>query len=149
MVSENKAYNGYVGLSTDNKPTRSVNNGSMFYEMNTQKKYMFDEEGVQWIEQPEQGGGSTGGGGLVVTWDTTTDECDKTYAEVKAACEAGQQVWIYVAEATDAVDVYSPVTEVYEVSEDTSTYYVKAKVRGDSFTFYATSEDENLVRQGD
>ena len=67
MVSENKAYNGYVGLSTDNKPTRSVNNGSMFYEMDTQKKYMFDEEGVQWIEQPAEGGGGATGGSVVYT----------------------------------------------------------------------------------
>lgn len=101
MVSENKAYNGYVGLSTDNKPTRSVNNGSMFYEMDTQKKYMFDEEGQEWIEQPAEGGGSTGGGS--VTFEATFDgEATVTgsyfsaddSAAIDEAIDDGKVVWL-------------------------------------------------------
>lgn len=36
------------GLSTDNKPTANIANGSMFVEMNTGKIYFFDAEGGDW-----------------------------------------------------------------------------------------------------
>ena len=38
------------GLSTDAKPV-DVCNASTFYEMDTKKLYMFDEEHARWIEQ--------------------------------------------------------------------------------------------------
>lgn len=41
----------FKGLSTDTKPTDNVPNGSTFYEMNTGKIFMFDEENETWIEQ--------------------------------------------------------------------------------------------------
>lgn len=41
----------FKGLSTDTKPIDSVPNGSTFYEMDTQKVYMFDAENQLWIEQ--------------------------------------------------------------------------------------------------
>lgn len=48
-----------VGLSTDEKPTDfipgshevALMNGSVFLEMDTKKKYMFDAEGSVWLEQ--------------------------------------------------------------------------------------------------
>lgn len=40
----------FRGLSTDTKPTENVGNGSVFFEMNTSKKYMFNEENSTWIE---------------------------------------------------------------------------------------------------
>lgn len=44
-------YAEFKGLDTDTKPTDKVPNGSIFYEMNTQKVFMFDEENQIWIEQ--------------------------------------------------------------------------------------------------
>ncbi len=41
----------FYGKSTDTKPTEKVINGSTFYEMDTKKLYMFDEEGLTWLEQ--------------------------------------------------------------------------------------------------
>lgn len=41
----------YYGKSTDEKPTEDVQNGSTFYEIDTQKVFMFDEETATWIEQ--------------------------------------------------------------------------------------------------
>ena len=38
------------GLSTDTKPT-NVNNASVFYEMDTKKMFLFDEENARWLEQ--------------------------------------------------------------------------------------------------
>lgn len=117
MVSENKAYNGYVGLSTDNKPTRSVNNGSMFYEMDTQKKYMFDEEGVQWIEQPaEGGGGSTGEAFYVTIGDSGSD---KTFDEVVAAFQGNQSVWC----KTPNQDYYDLMTSIVWSDESASVTF--------------------------
>ena len=40
----------YFGLSTDEKPTSGVGNGSVFLEMNTAKIYLFDAANAQWIE---------------------------------------------------------------------------------------------------
>ena len=41
----------YYGLSTDTKPTTGVENASVFYEMDTQKVFMFDEDSASWLEQ--------------------------------------------------------------------------------------------------
>lgn len=38
------------GLSTDEKPL-TVPNASMFYEMDTKKIFMFDEQNKVWLEQ--------------------------------------------------------------------------------------------------
>ena len=40
----------YRGLSTDKKPTERVGNGSVFFEMDTCKVFMFDEKAKKWIE---------------------------------------------------------------------------------------------------
>lgn len=40
----------FYGLSTDEKPTKA-NNASMFYEMDTKKIFMFDEQNKRWLEQ--------------------------------------------------------------------------------------------------
>lgn len=42
--------NEYYGLSTDKKPN-DVPNASIFYEMNTGKLYLFDEDNGLWREQ--------------------------------------------------------------------------------------------------
>lgn len=39
------------GLSTDEKPIEDIPNGSSFYEMDTKKVFMFDEQNSRWIEQ--------------------------------------------------------------------------------------------------
>lgn len=38
------------GLSTDEKP-KDCKNASVFYEMDTKKMYLFDEQNHVWIEQ--------------------------------------------------------------------------------------------------
>lgn len=38
----------YYGLSTDNKPTDGVGNGSAFIEMDTSKIYFFDVANATW-----------------------------------------------------------------------------------------------------
>ena len=44
----------FFGKSTDEKPTENLLTGSSFYEIDTGKTYMFDEEGAagsKWIDQ--------------------------------------------------------------------------------------------------
>lgn len=38
------------GLSTDEKPTTGIDNGSTFIEIDTGKIYMYDLENEQWME---------------------------------------------------------------------------------------------------
>lgn len=40
----------YHGLSTDQKPVEYVGNGSVFFEMDTCKVYMFDATEKKWLE---------------------------------------------------------------------------------------------------
>lgn len=39
----------YDGMSTDTKPIAGVLNGDVFYEMDTKKSFIFDEDGQQWL----------------------------------------------------------------------------------------------------
>ena len=39
----------FIGLSTDTKPTGCAN-GSVYYEMDTSKIYLFDKANNQWLE---------------------------------------------------------------------------------------------------
>lgn len=41
----------YYGKSTDTKPVDGVNNADIFYEMDTKKVFLFDEEKKLWLEQ--------------------------------------------------------------------------------------------------
>ena len=43
--------NAYRGLSTDEKPTVHVPNGSTFYEFDTVEVYVFDKDNERWIKQ--------------------------------------------------------------------------------------------------
>ena len=45
-----------ICLSTDEKPTAGIQNGSVCIEMDTGKKYAFDEDGKRWIELSSGGG---------------------------------------------------------------------------------------------
>ena len=40
----------FRGLSTDAKPTENVGNGSVFFEIDTAKAFMFDESTKTWRE---------------------------------------------------------------------------------------------------
>ena len=67
MISVNRrvlygqVYNDVRCLSTDEKPTDDIKNGSVLTEIDTGTQYLFDAESKAWIEYA--GGG--GGGGSV------------------------------------------------------------------------------------
>jgi hypothetical protein len=41
----------FYGKSTDTKPVDNVKNADIFYEMDTKRVFLFDEDGETWIEQ--------------------------------------------------------------------------------------------------
>lgn len=54
--TDNKRWMELNGLSTDVKPIRlfdenPIGNASIFYEMDTQKVFMYDEENHKWLAQ--------------------------------------------------------------------------------------------------
>ena len=49
VVGEAKYYE-YFGTSEDTKPTEKVATGSVFFEVDTSKCYMFDEDSGLWVE---------------------------------------------------------------------------------------------------
>lgn len=40
----------YRGLSTDEKPTKYVGNGAVFFEIDTSEVYMFDKQNGVWYK---------------------------------------------------------------------------------------------------
>lgn len=50
-VNNDGKINFYEGLSTDTKPAGKGINGSIFYEMDTGKVYMYDETNNMWRVQ--------------------------------------------------------------------------------------------------
>ena len=68
----------FFGLSTDSKPTSydgaDVGNGSTLFEMDTSKRYVFNEDGSEWVEFTFcdcSGGGGGGSSTLSGLTDTT------------------------------------------------------------------------------
>lgn len=54
-----KAFRHFYGKSGDTKPTEGLLTGSSFYEIDTGKMYMFDEDGApgsEWIDQDFESG---------------------------------------------------------------------------------------------
>lgn len=53
-----KEYIEAAALSTDSKPTDGIITGSVIDEVDTGKRFEFDETGEAWVEQPAKGGGA-------------------------------------------------------------------------------------------
>lgn len=50
MVTFNNLFDGGFCLSTDDKPTEGVENGTVLLEMDTSKMFVYDKENAQWRE---------------------------------------------------------------------------------------------------
>lgn len=50
MVTLNTQIGHWFGLSTDTKPTSGIRNGDDFTEIDTGKKWYYDEENGEWLD---------------------------------------------------------------------------------------------------
>ena len=144
MVTFTKRYESFtVGkvycdgdcLSTDTKPTNGIANGSKLYEMDTGKKYMFDEENLTWLEVSNgEGGGSSSGGGSVFEMVYVDSDSDPHYESVDstetilAAFKAGKHTVLHFEECErwTCIECYATIVGYdcpYEDS-DTEKVYV-------------------------
>lgn len=120
-------YAEYCGLSTDNKADiKDPHNGDTFHEMDTSKKYRYNEAGKEWVEQPkdsvaadtdipamtsETKGKFLSNDGAVTKWQDIastdfivelTDNKDGTYAanktfvEIKTAFEDNENIAVAI-----------------------------------------------------
>ena len=48
--SDNKKYVELYGTSSDSKPTTGIVTGSVFVEVDTGKRYLFNEDASAWVE---------------------------------------------------------------------------------------------------
>lgn len=145
MISVNLAYNGYVGLSTDTKPTEDVNNGSRFYEMDTQKSYMFNAEGAAWIEQTAEGGGGGGSTPLVVTLSPNESGSmwyfDKTWKEVHDAIAIDHKPVYFHMVADNGVPTYITDGLILTVqSADNGSYTAEIMINRNSVIYSTDTE---------
>lgn len=141
MVTVENLTTGYVGLSTDTKPTIAVRNGDTFVEIDTNKLYAWNEESGEWVEQASSGGGGGGGGSttgeaLVVEFsveskivgvaETVEVTANKTFDQIKSAFDNDQPIYGYVVSATNGsgttIDVESDLGSVLYLDYLDETY---------------------------
>ena len=65
----NATVRSFLGLSRDTKPIKwfqdkAIPNGSLFYEIDTARNYMYSADDETWYYQPSNGGG--GGDGVII-----------------------------------------------------------------------------------
>ena len=121
--NDNKEYVEIACLSTDSKPTTGIITGSVIYEVDTGKRYEFNEVAGEWVEQP-----ASGGGGLPPVETTDKDKYLHTNAET------GDLEW---SEVSGGGLVIIPVTQTYEAG---TYYYVNAN--------YTLKDVYDLVQSG-
>ena len=49
MITNGRLITKWFGISSDTKPKPPIRNGSVYYEMDTIRIYMFDEESEEWL----------------------------------------------------------------------------------------------------
>ena len=130
MITENNAKNEYIGLSTDTKPVEGIENASHFLEMDTDKRFMFDEQHGEWLEQKgEESGGGGSASGLVVnvSYIEEVRTMDKTWKEIHDALENGVPVIVKLPDVEDPdypeTDVISMVNGVMHDAYGYEVYY--------------------------
>lgn len=116
MISMYAEYSGrtlYVALSSDT--IEGAKNGDTLYEMDTGKRYVYNESNDAWDEQPEEGGG---GGGIEIRNVTFRNS---------TTSNLGMFGLGPVAELNNALYYMSAITGFQAKTERTGTFVVQNK----------------------
>lgn len=91
MISMYAEYSGrtlYVALSSDT--IDGAKNGDTLYEMDTGKRYVYNESNDAWDEQPEEGGGESYGFNLRLLGSGTYTQLSNSTRNILIPTELGQ-----------------------------------------------------------
>lgn len=117
MISMYAEYSGrtlYVALSSDT--IEGAKNGDKLYEMDTGKRYVYNENNDSWDEQPEEGGG--GGGGVEIRNVTFRNSI---------GTNIGVMALAPVAELNNEIYYVAAITGFQANTERTGTFAVQNK----------------------
>ena len=131
MITLNGHAPSLLGTSSDVKPTEDIEVNTLFAELDTGDIYYFTGvPGEEWAKFS-----SGGGGGSVDFFDVTfsipeesSGECDKSFAEVVAAIEAGKVVRLFynemdIATVELAMTVCKSGDDIVSIVGDASRVY--------------------------
>lgn len=132
MVTVDNLTNSYVGLSTDEKPTENVRNGSTFVEMDTQTMYAWNAETGEWVEQSgsgDSGGGSGGSGGILVVNAIREREedpyfvIDKSFSDIYGAIGSGKTAVLRIPFYSDTIEAALTMYNEYYIQFSITSYF--------------------------
>jgi len=146
----NRPLSEIVGLSTDTKPTDSIEgikiqNGSSFRELDTGKKFLFDAENTTWNEVSSGGGG--GGGSTLIeksisangTYNASSDNADG-YSKVTVDIPSGGHTVIVTTIPNAKVTLTSLDNTYTDIADNTGELQLTGVVAG-TYTVSATYDD--------
>lgn len=143
----NRPLSEIVGLSTDTKPTDSIEgikiqNGSSFRELDTGKRFLFDAENTTWNEVSSGGGGggstliekSISANGVYNASDDSADGYSKVTVDVPNAYTAQDEGKVVDNGALVAQTTHAEITEngIYDITTNNS---VSVNVSGGGVEF--------------
>lgn len=150
-----------VGLSTDEKPVININNGDMFFEMDTNKNYIFDKQNSTWREISANEGSSSGGSGgegflvIEIDWDDDiqdTSIINCSVEDILTACRNRLPIFIYDIEEfgkdNAPMSVSNALWQTYgTTSEQIELVCGRFKVQHNYSTYlYAISSNGSVIR---
>ena len=120
---EHKTVAKYIGMSDDTKPTAvsdtvGMPNGSCFIEMDTEKKYFWNADALEWVELPESESGGGGEAGLI---DKNID-ANGTYNALDDAADGYKQVVVAVPNSYGTSDEGKVVSNGALVAQRSASY---------------------------
>lgn len=138
-----KVFNDARCLSTDEKPTENIRNGSILTEIDTGKRFAFDADGKRWIELPSEQGG---GGGYTVD-DALSDSSENPVQNkvVKGAIDLKAPIASPAFTGIPTVPTAEPGTNTQQIA---TTAFVRSEIEsidgvGTVYGFHVDSDESD------
>lgn len=114
IYSSGTGYCEYAGLSTDNKPTVGVGNGSIFTEVDTGDEYAFNFDSTAWVKQPKEGGGGT----PTLQSKTATPTTSQQTIQPDEGYDGLSSVTVNAISPTKSAETFTPTTSDQTIAAD-------------------------------